>query len=123
MGFAALYPSYELRTRALRKPAGRESGGLNGVILVAATSRQVSKTVAQPGDPVVLSAMVAAIKGAGLFESMPDDARSAPLAGWCKGKNGALKAIESVRFAVHHDLKSLVVRISAGLATGHLSPP
>ena len=83
MGSASLYPSSRLRPL------------------------QKSKTVAQARDPIVLSAMVAAVEDAGLFEPMPDDARAALLAGGCKGMNRALEAIESVRFAVHHDLKAL----------------
>jgi hypothetical protein len=97
-------------------------GGHDKTIRVSPIS-EISKTIAQPGDPIVLGAMVAAIEGAALFESVPDDARPAMLAGWRKGMNGTFEAIESMRRAVHHDLKCLVVCVSAGLASGHISPP
>lgn len=63
--------------------------------------------------------MVAAIIGAILFQTVSDDPRSTMLARRRQGMNCALETIERVRFAFHHNLKSLVVVIAAGFACRH----
>jgi hypothetical protein len=67
------------------------------------------KTIAQAGGTLALSAMVAAVKDTGLLEAVSDDANSTMFASWRKGMDRALETIESMRCAVHDDLKRLVV--------------
>jgi hypothetical protein len=62
--------------------------------------------------------MIAAVKDAVFFEPMPDNAYSTMFASWCEGMNGALETVECMRRAAHHDLKRLVVGVSAGFANG-----
>jgi hypothetical protein len=80
-----------------------------------------SQPIAQIGHAFLLSAVVAAIIGAILFKAVSDDARSAMLARRRQGMNCALETIERVRFAVHHNLKSLVIVIAASFACRHFS--
>jgi len=66
-----------------------------------------SQPIAQIGDTFLFSAMGAAIISAIFFQAVSDNSRSTMLARRRQGMNCALKTIERVRFAVHHNLKSL----------------
>src|SRR5215204_1465499 len=54
-----------------------------------------------------------------LFNAMPDDVNAAMRAGRRQCVDGAFKAVEGMRRAVHGDLKGFVVVVSAGFASSH----
>jgi hypothetical protein len=76
-------------------------------------------SVAQTLDTLALGAVVAAVERAALLEPVADDPDAAVLAGRRERVDRALEAVERVRFAVHRDLKCLVVLVTAGLAGRH----
>ena len=63
--------------------------------------------------------MLAAEKGARLLQAVPDDASAAMIAGRRERVYGAFEAVERMRFAVHRDLKGLVVVVAASFARSH----
>ena len=63
--------------------------------------------------------MLAAITGAGLLQSVPDDADAAMIAGRRERMNGTLETIERMRLAIHCDLKGLVIVVAARFTCSH----
>src|SRR5678815_5999867 len=55
------------------------------------------------------------------FDAVADDTTAAVGARGCQALNRALEAVEGVAVAVHHDLKALLVIVSAGDTDGHVS--
>jgi hypothetical protein len=70
----------------------------------------------------VLSAVNAAIDGIVFFDAMPNDSTAAMLANWRECVNCAFEAVERVRASIHHHVERLVVFVTAGFASGHLTP-
>ncbi|MCK1713077.1 MULTISPECIES: hypothetical protein [unclassified Bradyrhizobium] len=80
-------------------------------------------SITQAFDTLALGAMLATEKGTRLLQAVSDDTDSTMIAGRRERVNGAFEAIERMRFAVHRDLKGLVIIIAAGFTCRHdLSP-
>src|SRR5690606_33070349 len=78
-----------------------------------------SSAIVQFGDPLLLSAMGAAIEHPALLQPVADDAAPAVLAPGCDRLDGAFEAVEHVGLTVEDQLEGLVVVVAAELAGGH----
>src|SRR5258707_15806985 len=85
----------------------------------AALLRPCSHPITEAFDPFALGAVLAAVKRTRLLQAVPDDARSAMIAGRRERVDGAFEAVERMRLPVHGDLKRLVVVVTAGFAGSH----
>jgi hypothetical protein len=75
--------------------------------------------ILQRGDAFLVRAMSATEKRPGNFNAVPDDFTVAMLAMRRQGMNGALEAIEKVRFTVHNDFDRFVIFVSADFTAHH----
>ncbi len=71
----------------------------------------------------MLGAMDAAKDATLRLHAVADNAAATMIARRRQGMNGAFKAIEGVRLAVHHHLKTLVILIAANVAYSHRFSP
>jgi hypothetical protein len=76
-------------------------------------------TVSGSHNPELIGAVGTAIDRFVGLDAMPDNPAPAVSAHRGQGMNGALKAIESMRFAIHDDIERLVVLIAASFTACH----
>jgi len=107
------------------RPARRVSviyGTPNRVKRALGAQSRSSRAVAKRVRTLALGAVHAAEDGATLLDAVAHDVGPAMRAGRRKRLDRAFKTIKGVARSVHHDLESLVIIVSAGLALGHGDP-
>jgi hypothetical protein len=75
--------------------------------------------VTQTGDAILLGAVIAAVKSAACFQTVPDDPNAAMLAGWRQRVDRALETVKRMGLAPHNNVEGLVVIVATGFAGWH----
>jgi len=70
-------------------------------------------------DTFVMSAMRAAEKAVGGFDSVPDDFATAMFALWSQGMNRTFEAIEIMGYPRYYDFQRFIVLVTANFTSMH----
>jgi hypothetical protein len=83
------------------------------------TSAMYSDPIAEALNAFGLGAMFAAIELITIFQTVAYNARATMFASRRQLPDGAFEAVKGMCFAIHHDLKGLVVVVAARFADRH----